>query len=131
MKRKSLDLSGKIDSFMVELFEVIADWGNYARIELTRNAYRRKMVELVELLDSLDSQACVDVAFFPSVDEYRRELLFFARLFAELTGASPDYDAIARQYWNRVYAIYDHLPEHVDPRSRMAVDKLIRYFQEW
>ena len=88
-------------------------------------------MELVEVLDSLAGRRDDSVPFFPTPEEYRREILFFARLFAELTDASPDYDALGRRYWNRVYAIYDHLPQHVDPRAKEATNRLIRHFRKW
>ena len=113
------------------VFEVVQDWGNYVHIELTREAYHKKMVEFVELLNTLADQDDDKVPFFPAPEEYRQEMLFFARLFADLSDTSPDYDALARQYWSRVYAIYDHLPQHVDPRPKMATDGLIRFFREW
>ena len=34
-------------------------------------------------------------------------------------------------YWDYVYAIYDTLPEHVDPRPRMAVARLIDFFKNF
>jgi hypothetical protein len=57
-----------------------------------------------------------------------RWLVFFARLFADLSAPGPDFDALARRYWNRVCAIYDRLPRHVDPRPRAATTRLINHF---
>lgn len=45
--------------------------------------------------------------------------------------ADPDYDAIQKVSWNRVYGIYDRLPEHVDPRPRANTAQLIRHFRNW
>jgi len=50
-------------------------------------------------------------------------------LFSQLTTPSPDYDQLAKEYWDRVYAIYDDLPEHVDPRPKRAVANLVNYFK--
>ncbi|MBN1912598.1 MAG: hypothetical protein JW818_22950 [Pirellulales bacterium] len=113
------------------LFEVIEDWGNFTQIGLARDEYHGQMEELAAMLEGLTACGADDVSFFPSPDEYRRELVFFARLFADLTGRSPDYNSLRRRYWNRVYAIYDHLPTHVDPRPREATDHLIQFFQKW
>jgi len=110
------------------LFEVVQDWGNYHRIELSREEYHRRMKDLAEQLRVLKGQDRHDLALFPSPDQYREELLFFAELFAELSGTAPDYDALGQDYWNRVYSIYDHLPDHVDPRPRMATKCLIQHF---
>jgi hypothetical protein len=30
-----------------------------------------------------------------------------------------------------VYAVYDELPAHVDPRPRNAVDRLAGFFEHW
>ncbi len=62
---------------------------------------------------------------------WREELLFFARRFAGLPALAPDYDALHDRYWRRVHAIYDRLPEHVDPRPRQATKALIRHFINW
>lgn len=111
------------------LFEILQDWGSYVKIEITRSEYHAKMNELAETLECL--VPVENVAFHPSPDKYRRELLFFARLFADLSGDSPDYDELHKRYWNRVYGIYDDLPTHVDPRPKWATDRLINRFREF
>jgi len=115
---------------LVPLFEVVRDWGNYTRIDLAREDYHRRMARLVELLRDLRGSVRESAAFLPSVEAYRLELLFFAELFAELSGPAPDYGALRERYWQRVYAIYDQLPDHVDPRPRAATDALIRHFAQ-
>ena len=111
-------------------FEVVSDWGHYVKADLSREEYHGKMTELAAILDGLRGKASNDIAFHPSPEAYREELLFFATLFADLSGPSPDYDALRKLYWDRVYGIYDHLPEHVDPRPKSATDKLIRTFAQ-
>ncbi len=111
------------------LFEAVPDWGNEQALRLPRNEYHAKMVEFVDLLEGLKNQAAGDGAFHPDPETYRRELLFFAQLFSQLTTPSPDYDQLAKEYWDRVYAIYDDLPEHVDPRPKRAVANLVNYFK--
>jgi hypothetical protein len=113
------------------LFEVVPDWGNYSRIETSRQAYHRAMRRLLACLHDLSTAVRPDLPFYPSVESYRQELLFFAELFAGLSGPAPDYDALRRRYWNRVYAIYALLPDHVDPRPQRATDNLIRWFARW
>lgn len=125
------DLFGPAGKEIVQylpLFEVIQDWGNHTRVELSPEAYHRQMTALAECLRGLEGQAREDVPFHPGVDAYRRELLFFAELFAALSAPAPDYDALRRQYWERVYSIYDHLPQHVDPRPHHATDAVIQHF---
>ena len=111
------------------LFEVVPDWGHYARIDLSREAYHREMKSLVACLRALAGKERDEWPFHPPVARYREELLFFAHLFLDLSAPSPDYDALWKRYWNRVYRIYDFLPEHVDPRPREATNRLVQYFR--
>jgi hypothetical protein len=113
------------------LFEIIPDWGSYVKHDISRETYHRRMGEFVALLKSLEGCLAPSVAFHPSPEAFRRELLFFALLFEELSGPAPDYDGLRARYWHRVYAIYDRLPRHVDPRPHSATDHLIRFFQDW
>jgi hypothetical protein len=112
------------------LFEVIRDWGNYHEIGLPRPQYHAQVRELADLLHALAPQHPQALAMHPPADVYHETLGFYAELFVELSSPAPDYDALRRRYWDRVYAIYDHLPAHVDPRPHAATDRLIRYFAE-
>ena len=87
------------------------------------------MSELSGFLESLRPLPVPGFPFHPSPEVYRQELLFYARLFADLSAPKPDYPALRQAYWQRIYAIYDHLPPHVDPRPHAAVDRLVEYFQ--
>lgn len=113
---------------LLPLFEIIPDWGNYNVIDLSRAEFHTKMKEGADLLRSLEGKENNDVPFHPSPAAYRKEQLFFFELFKDLSGESPDFDALAKQYWKRVYAIYDQLPSHVDPRPHGATERLIRFF---
>ena len=64
----------------------------------------------------------------PPDESGRYQVDLFADLFADLSGPVPDYAALRHKYWQRVYAIYDHLPQHVDPRPKLATDRLIEFF---
>jgi hypothetical protein len=114
---------------LLPLFEVVPDWGNCVRLGVTRGELHREMRRLVECLRGLAGCAR-EVPFLPTVEEYRQELLFHAELFAALSGPAPEYGALRQRYWNRVYAIYDHLPPHVDPRPHQAADRLMRFFAD-
>jgi hypothetical protein len=114
-----------------QLFEVIPDWGSYGAVRIPRSIYHRLMNELVEMLRGLHPRPSPGLMLHPSPATYRDELLFFARLFAELSGPSPDYAALKQRYWDRVYRIYDELPDHVDPRPRHAKDRLVKHFARW
>jgi hypothetical protein len=112
---------------LLPLFEIVPDWGNHADIDMPREQYHRRMNDGADLIRSLKGEQR-EVPFHPSPSAYRQELEFFFQLFADLTGPSPDFDELHKRYWQRVYAIYDHLPEHVDPRPKNATDHLIHFF---
>ena len=90
---------------LLPLFEVIRDWGNYVEIDLSRADYHRRMQELVDLLHALKDQVRNDVPFHPSPEIYCQELLLFAELFRDLSGPTPDFDALRQRYWQKVYSI--------------------------
>jgi hypothetical protein len=113
---------------LLPLFEIIPDWGNYNKIDLPRSEYHARMAAGAELLRALEGKADNSVPFNPSPEEYRKELLFFFELFRDLSGDAPDFDTLTKQYWKRVYAIYDSLPKHVDPRPYGATERLVRFF---
>ncbi len=115
---------------LLPLFEAVPDWGNCVQLHLSRGEYHRQMRLLVECLGDLDPAQGQAVAFHPTVEQYLAELRFFAELFAGLSGPAPDYGQLRQQYWQRVYAIYDLLPAHVDPRPQAATDRLIAYFAD-
>jgi hypothetical protein len=116
---------------VLPLFEVIHDWGNYQDIRLSRAEYHQTMRQVTDLLHSLAGHERDTYPVFPTPAAWRQELEFFASLFADLSAPAPEYDALAERYWQHVYAIYDHLPEHVDPRPRAATAALVRHFANW
>jgi hypothetical protein len=111
------------------LFEVVPDWGNHERVELPLAEYHRSMRELLDLLSSL--KATSSGPFHPEPEAYRKELIFFARLFRDMSSPIPDYDELRQRYWYHVYRIYDRLPAHVDPRPARATDGLVDLFRRW
>ena len=122
------DEGGKIVLYL-PLFEVVKDWGNYLDIDPAAPEYHHRMGELRDLLESLSAEVRQDAILHPNPETYRKELLYFARLFCELSGPGPDYDHLAEDYWQHVYGIYDGLAEHVDPRPRGATRSLIAAFR--
>jgi hypothetical protein len=113
------------------LFEALPDWGSYDVVQMPRAEYHTRMTQLAEALEGVKDSVNTAAVFHPDPETYRAELLFFARLFADLTAPSPDYESLEKSYWNRVYGIYDKLPEHVDPRPRSATRRLIEHFANW
>lgn len=118
----------KLNPYM-KLFEVVKDWGNYMEVCLSRDDYHARMTELVDLLRALAPAIRHDTPFHPTPKAWHGELRFFAETFRDLSGPAPDFDALATRYWNRVYAIYDRLPQHVDPRPRTATNNLVNAFR--
>jgi hypothetical protein len=113
------------------LFEVIPDWGSYDVVKLPRADYHKRMRAFVEQLEDAKGAVNAGAVLFPDPEKYRQEIVFFARLFADLTAPHPDYDALKQLYWNRVYRIYDRLPNHVDPRPRGNTEHFVRHFKGW
>ena len=98
---------------------------------MPRAEYHTRMVQLANALEAVKTSVNATAVFHPAPETYRAELEFFARLFADLTAPSPDYDTLKKTYWNRVYRIYDKLPSHVDPRPHGATDRFIQHFVNW
>jgi hypothetical protein len=120
---------GFVDDY--RLFEVIPDWGSYDVVKMPRAEYHRRMNAFASRLEEAKNSVNGGAILHPDPETYRQELVFFAKLFADLTAPHPDYDALEKSYWNRVYRIYDSLPDHVDPRPRGNTDRFIRHFAEW
>ena len=99
------------------------------QLDISREDYHARMRSLADLLAGLAGSLASTMALHPAPETYRCELLFFAELFAALSGPAPDYDALRAHYWQRVYAIYDRLPPHVDPRPHHNADKIINHFR--
>ena len=113
------------------LFEVIPDWGNHVTLDISRSEYHRKMSEFVQKLSSWKDRLNGTFKIFPDAEFHRKELEFFAEIFRDLSAEFPDYTAIVERYRKHVYAIYDTLPAHVDPRPQLAVNKLLDFFQNF
>ena len=113
------------------LLEIVPDWGKYHHITMPRKTYHAKMRQLSMCIKGLRAVQSEEFPISPSPESHRRELLFYADLFAALSGPSPDYDRLKASYWQKVYSIYNQLPEHVDPRPHRATDNLIRRFSSW
>lgn len=114
-------------------FEVYPDWGNYESISIGKADFNQAMRRGVSILMDCRLDSPSGAAFAVDADRYRWELLFFFKLFRDLSAPGADYDALRKKYWNRVYAIYDHVPDHVDPRPKANTDRLIDFFRqaEW
>jgi len=112
------------------LFEVLGDWGCHVNVPYERKAYHARMTELTDLLESLGGSVRGDVPLFPDPESYRQELLWFARTFRDFSGPVSNNASVRDAYWRRVYAVYDQLPKHVDPRPRGNTDRIAQFFRE-
>ncbi len=107
------------------LFEIVGDWGCHVQVLQSRDEFHRRMLEFNTILGDLRPRLNEAISFHPQPAVWHEELAFFGKLFADGTAASPDFDELKKRYWNRVYAIYDKLPNHVDPRPHGATNNLI------
>ncbi len=113
------------------LFEIIQEWGNHVTLDLGRAEFHRRMARLAERLANWKGRLTGTLTIYPSPEFHRAELEFFARLFRDLSGDAPDFTALRQKYWLHVYAIYDTLPRHVDPRPESATDGIVNFFRNW
>jgi len=114
---------------VLPVFEVYQDWGNHEKIKISKTDFHQAMLRGVEILEKCSAGAMADRPFSPDPETYRQELIFFFKIFRDLSAPRADFDALRSVYWKRVYAIYDHLPDHVDPRPKANTDRLIDFFR--
>lgn len=107
---------------LFEAFEVAPGWGHYPRRRWARSEARRAYLAIIDHLEAVDMGHCV-LPLFPSPEQYRQDLLWFARMFVRLTDADCDREAIRRAYWQKTLSIYDHVPMSVDARAADAAKR--------
>lgn len=128
---KIFGAEGRKASRLHHLFEVVPDWGAYAPLQMPRPEYHAQMTHFAELLNDLKGHINNALPFHPAAEQYHASLVYFAELFRDLSGPHPDYAALKDSYWRTVYGIWDHLPNHVDPRPHTNTDRLIKFFRDW
>src|SRR5208283_5212580 len=67
------------------MFEVIPDCGSYDVVKLPREEYHARMSAFADRLEDAKGTVNSGAVLFPNPEKYRQELVFFARLFADLT----------------------------------------------
>ena len=107
---------------LFEAFEVVPGWGSYPRRKWSREEARRAYLKIVDHLEQANMDRC-ELPLFPSPEQYRQDLLWFARMFARLAGDNPDREAVRREYWSKCLSIYDNVPMSVDERAEMAAKR--------
>ena len=113
------------------LFEIIPEWGNHVKLDITRQEYHRRMNRFVERVASWQGRINGSLKIYPSAEFHRSELEFFGKIFRDLSADTADFDAIRKRFYDHVYHIYDFLPAHVDSRAFHAANSLIRRFAYW
>jgi hypothetical protein len=104
---------------LLEAFEVVPGWGHYPRRKWRREEGRKAYLAIVDHLQATDMVGC-DLPLFPSPDQFRQDLLWFARTFAQLAEEGCDREAVRRAYWEKALSIYDQVPMSVDARAEEA-----------
>lgn len=106
---------------LFEAFEVVRGWGHHPRRLFSKDVLVEKYTEIIDRLESADVSGC-KLPLFPDPDEYRQDLLWFARAFREMAGPDPDRARIRKDYWAKSLDIYDVIPMSVDKRADLAAD---------
>ena len=75
----------------------------------TKNDCHRAFELIIEHLEAAKASDC-KLPIFPDPETYRKDLLWFAHKYHEMTGPNPNRALIAWQYWEKAYAIYQRVP---------------------
>jgi hypothetical protein len=84
--------------------------------------------EMIDRLESASTAGC-SLPLCVDPETYRQDLLWFARVFHEMAGSSPDRERIRRDYWKKSLTIYDHVPRAVDSRAEDAALRFSRILE--
>ena len=114
---------------LFEAFEVVPGWGHYPRRKWSAGQARKAYSEIIERLEGTHMSGC-EFPLFPSPEEYRQSLLWFARLFHKLTSPDPDRKAIREEYFHKCYRVYEKAPKAVDERTSSAAESFSRLFSK-
>ena len=104
---------------LFEAFEVVNGWGYYPRRKWSKPQLRRAYREIIDRLASAPDDAC-QLPIYPSFDEYRNDLIWFAKQFLKMAGEDADRRLIEQEYWHKALNIYDVIDMSADPRAHMA-----------
>jgi hypothetical protein len=113
---------------LFEAFEVVKGWGHYPRRKRSKQALTKAYTEIIDCLEAADPNAC-SLPLFPDPDEYRRDLLWFARKFLAMAGEAANREAIRKEYRDRAYKIYDSIPESVAEITVLASTEFSRILE--
>lgn len=114
---------------LMEAFEIVPGWGHHPRRRWSRRCAHRAYLRMIDHLESAEMTDC-ELPLFPSPEQYREDLLWFARQFAVLSGEEPKRDVVREKYWEKVFSIYDNVAMSVDRRARNATERFSRILTE-
>ena len=108
---------------LMESFEIVPGWGHYPRRAYTKNELQVNFKELIKRLEMCKGAKC-NLPLFPDAETYRKDLLWHARNFFEMTGEITDTyrDKIRKRYRDIALSIYDVIPMSVDERAEAAAN---------
>ena len=103
---------------LMEAFEIVHGWG-YEGTRFERQELCSMLTEVVERLKASRGKPST-LPIFPSVDEYREDLIWHAENFLVMLGEGCDREAMRKSYYDRALSIYDTIPLAVDERSALS-----------
>ena len=106
---------------LMEAFEIVPGWGHYPRREYAKKELQADFQKLISRLEKCRGAKC-EIPLFPDSETYRKDLVWHAQNFLEMTGENADRVKIRRRYKNMALSIYDTIPMSVDARSEAAAD---------
>ena len=113
---KENDILGEL----FEAFEIVDGWGHFPRHTWSREALRKTFDEIIERLEACKISNCN--LPIPDPEEYKEDILWFARKFRELSSENPDREKIKKDYWKKALKIYDFIPMSEDKRADIAAE---------
>ena len=106
---------------LMEAFEIVPGWGHYPRRKYAKKELQSDFTELIKRLESCKGAKC-ELPLFPDSETYRKDLIWHAQNFLEMTGENADRVKIRKRYKDMALSIYDAIPMSVDERSELAAD---------
>ena len=103
---------------LMEAFEIVNGWG-YEKTPYTKAELLVMLAELIKRLRASRGKES-KLPIFPSVDQYRDDLIWHAENFITMLGENPDREKIRKDYYDRALSVYKTIPKAVDERSVLS-----------
>jgi hypothetical protein len=114
---------------LFEAFEAVKGWGHYPRRSWPKQELIKAYDEMIDRLEAAKPAGC-KLPLFPDPDEYRRDLLWFARRFRAMAEDGADREKMRKDYRSHALEIYDFIPQSVDERTAAAAEGFSRILAE-